>query len=99
MALDEMLASKGLSLDYVIEIRVDEAALFARIENRAAETGGARGDDNADTLRKRLSVYHDSTEPLLPYYRDQGVLKTVNGMAAIDEVAAQIEYFDITRER
>jgi adenylate kinase len=90
-ALDEMLASKGLSLDGVIEIRVDEAALFARIENRAAETGGARGDDNADTLRKRLSVYHENTAPLLPYYRDRGVLKKVDGMATIDDVAAQIE--------
>ena len=90
-ALDEMLASKGLSLDGVIEIRVDEAALFARIENRAAETGGARSDDNADTLRKRLTVYHENTAPLLPYYRDKGVLKSVDGMATIDEVAAQIE--------
>ena len=90
-ALDEMLASKGLSLDGVVEIRVDEAALFARIENRAAETGGARSDDNADTLRKRLAVYHENTAPLLPYYRDKGVLKSVDGMATIDEVAAQIE--------
>ena len=90
-ALDEMLASKGLSLDGVIEIRVAEAALFARIENRAAETGGARSDDNADTLRKRLAVYHENTAPLLPYYRDKGVLKSVDGMATIDEVAAQIE--------
>ena len=90
-ALDEMLASKGLSLDGVIEIRVNEAALFARIENRAAETGGARSDDNADTLRKRLAVYHENTAPLLPYYRDKGVLKSVDGMATIDEVAAQIE--------
>jgi adenylate kinase len=90
-ALDEMLASKGLSLDGVIEIRVDEAALVARIENRAAETGGARSDDNADTLRKRLAVYHENTAPLLPYYRDKGVLKSVDGMATIDEVAAQIE--------
>ena len=90
-ALDEMLTSKGLSLDGVIEIRVDEAALFARIENRAAESGGARSDDNADTLRKRLAVYHENTAPLLPYYRDKGVLKSVDGMATIDEVAAQIE--------
>jgi adenylate kinase len=90
-ALGKMLASKGLSLDGVIEIRVDEAALFARIENRAAETGGARSDDNADTLRKRLAVYHENTAPLLPYYRDKGVLKSVDGMATIDEVAAQIE--------
>jgi len=90
-ALDAMLASKNLSLDCVIEIKVDEAALFARIENRAAETGGARSDDNADTLRKRLAVYHENTAPLLPYYEGKGVLKTVDGMAAIDAVAMQID--------
>ena len=90
-ALDEMLDSKGLALDCVIEIKVDEAALFARIENRAAKTGGARSDDNADTLRKRLAVYHENTAPLLPYYADKGVLKTVDGMNQIDEVAAQID--------
>jgi len=85
-ALDEMLKSKGLALDFVIEIKVDEAALFARIENRAAETGGARSD-----VRKRLAVYHENTAPLLPYYADKGVLKTVDGMNSIDEVAAQID--------
>ena len=90
-ALDEMLDSKGLALNCVIEIKVDEEALFARIENRAAETGGARSDDNADTLRKRLAVYHENTAPLLPYYADKGVLKTVDGMNSIDEVAAQID--------
>jgi len=90
-ALDKMLDSKGLALDCVIEIKVDETALFARIENRAAETGGARSDDNADTLLKRLAVYHENTAPLLPYYADKGVLKTVDGMNSIDEVAAQID--------
>ncbi|MDA9054996.1 adenylate kinase [Alphaproteobacteria bacterium] len=90
-ALDEMLDSKGLALDCVIEIKVDEAALFARIENRAAETGGARSDDNADTLRKRLAVYHENTAPLLPYYADKGVLKSVDGMNSIDDVASQID--------
>ena len=90
-ALDEMMDSKGLALDCVIEIKVYEAALFARIENRAAETGGTRSDDNADTLRKRLAVYHENTAPLLPYYADKGVLKTVDGMNSIDEVAAQID--------
>ena len=90
-ALDEMLDSKGLALDCVIEIKVDEVALFARIENRAAETDGARSDDNADTLRKRLAVYHKKTAPLLPYYADKGVLKTVDGMNSIDEAASQID--------
>ena len=91
LALDKMLNSKKLALDHVIEIKVDKAALFARIENRAAETGGARSDDNADILRKRLEVYYENTAPLLPYYADKGVLKSVDGMNSIDEVASQID--------
>ena len=90
-ALDEMLSGKGLSLDYFIEIEVDDAALFARIENRAAKTGGARRDDNANTLRRRLAVYHERTAPLLPYYAEKGVLRSVEGMNSIDKVAAQID--------
>ena len=90
-ALDEMLSGKGLSLDYFIEIEVDDAALFERIENRAAKTGGARGDDNAATLRRRLAVYHERTAPLLPYYDKKRVLRSVDGMNSVDEVAAQID--------
>ena len=90
-ALDEMLSGKGLSLDYFIEIEVDDAALFARIENRATKTGGARADDNAATLRRRLAVYHERTAPLLPYYSEKGVLRSVDGMNSVDEVAAQID--------
>jgi len=91
LALDEMLVGKGLGVDCVIEIKVDEAALFARIENRAAESGGARSDDNADTLRKRLAVYHERTAPLIPYYLEKGVLQSVDGMNAVSDVAAQID--------
>ena len=90
-SLDEMLSGKGLSLDCFIEIEVDDAALFARIENRAAKTGGARADDNAATLRRRLAVYHERTAPLLPYYAEKGVLRSVDGMNSVDEVAAQID--------
>ena len=90
-ALDEMLATRGTNIDHVIEIKVDEAALFARIENRAAESGGARSDDNSDTLRKRLAVYHENTAPLLPYYRGKGVLRSVDGMGSIQDVATQID--------
>ena len=71
-ALDAMLAKKGLKLDHVISIEVDESALFARIEQRAAETGGARSDDNAETLKKRLVVYHEQTAPIIPYYGIKG---------------------------
>ena len=89
-ALDEILADKGRSLDHVIEIEVDESALFSRIANRAAErrrTGTARSDDNAETLRRRLAVYHENSAPLLPYYRSKSLLRSVDGMASIEEVA------------
>ena len=89
--LDTMLEQRGLALDHVIEISVDEDALFARIENRAAQTGGSRADDNAETLRKRLAVYHENTAPLLPYYDGKGLLKTVDGMNSIDEVGQAID--------
>ena len=93
-ALDEILAVKGQGLDHVIEIEVNESVLFARIANRALErrrTGMARSDDNAETLRKRLAVYHENTAPLLPYYRGRGVLRSVDGMGSIEAVATQID--------
>lgn len=49
-----------------------------------------RPDDNEETVKTRLAAYHAQTAPLLPYYRERGVLKTVDGMSAIDEVTAQI---------
>ena len=89
-ALDVMLADKGLNLDHVVSIVVDEEALFARIENRARETGGARSDDNAETLKKRLAVYHEQTAPIIPYYTEKGSLKSIDGMQGIDEVSGAI---------
>jgi len=90
-ALDAMFAEKAITLDKVIEIVVDEAALFDRIEKRAAETGGARGDDNAEVLAKRLKVYHENTAPVLPYYREQGSFVQIDGMQSIDEVGKQLK--------
>ena len=91
-ALDAMLKEKSLQLDAVIEIGVDDGILISRIEKRAAETeGGPRDDDNAEALKKRLGVYHAQTAPLITYYKDKGVLKSVDGMANIDNVSEQIE--------
>ncbi len=89
-ALDKMLKQKGLNLDAVIEIRVDDSILIDRIKTRIAESTQARADDNVETLTNRLEVYHAQTAPLLPYYEKQGKLKTVDGMGAIDEVTAAI---------
>ena len=90
-ALDVMLAEKGTRLDAVIEIKVDDEVLVERIETRIAESEETRSDDTVETLRERLKVYHAQTAPILPYYRDKGMLQTVDGMASIDEVTAQIE--------
>ncbi len=49
-----------------------------------------RPDDNAETMRSRLKTYHDQTAPLLPYYRDKGLLSSVDGMASVDDVSDQI---------
>ena len=90
-ALDIMLAELDQRIDAVIELQVDEAALIERIENRARETGGARADDNADVLKKRLAVYHELTAPILPYYGDRGMVQVVDGMQPIETVASRID--------
>jgi adenylate kinase len=94
-ALDRMLAEKGLKLDAVIELRVDEGALLKRIEKRIAETRARgellRDDDHPDVLLRRLLAYRDQTAPLVTYYKLQSVLRTIDGMAAIPEVAAAID--------
>ena len=92
-ALDKMLAEKGLPLDHVIEISVKDSVLIDRINTRVAQTPDAerRDDDNAETLKPRLEVYHGQTAPILPYYEGLGMLKMVDGMKPIDEVSKQIE--------
>jgi len=93
-ALDRMLAKRGRRIDTVIEIKVDDEALIRRSENRVKEMVAAgqkpREDDTPETLKNRLGVYYKNTAPLIAYYRNQGKLKTVDGMAPIPEVAAQI---------
>ncbi len=90
-ALDRMLAEHGKRIDAVIEIRVEDSRLIDRIRRRIAESGGARSDDNEETLKKRLEIYHRQTAPLLPYYRQRGILYTVDGMRPVEEVTRQIE--------
>jgi adenylate kinase len=90
-ALSGLLAKRGLKLDAVVELAVDDEILTDRIVGRAKETGGARADDTVETLRKRLSVYHAQTAPVAEHYRKKGMLKSVDGMGTMDEVSAAIE--------
>ena len=79
----------------MIELRVDEDALVRRIESRIAEMKARgeklRDDDNPEVLHKRLVAYRDLTAPLIAYYRQQGALRSVNGMAPIADVTAAID--------
>ena len=109
--------AKEMTLNHVVELTVDEAALIERITGRFSCSkcgagyhdrfqlprvdgvcdfcGGTeferRADDNEETVRARLEIYHAQTAPILPYYRERGVLDAVDGMADIDEVTRQIK--------
>ena len=89
-ALDAMLAERGKKIDLVLELKVDDAVLLGRVEARIKAGGVLRTDDTPQTLARRLDVYYRNTAPLIDYYRRQGKLKTVDGMAQIAAVTAQI---------
>ena len=90
-ALDEILNKLELNLDIVIEIIVKDEVLISRIENRVRESKNARSDDNAEVLKNRLNVYHQSTEMIKPYYLETGKLVKIDGMRGIEEVSRDIE--------
>jgi adenylate kinase len=93
-ALDRLLKSLGKKIDLAIELKVNDEVLIERSANRVKEMIAAgqspRPDDTPETLRNRLDVYYRNTAPLIAYYRNQGKLKTVHGMAPIAEVMKSI---------
>jgi adenylate kinase len=94
-ALDRLLAERGLRLDAVIELQVDEGILLKRIETRVAEMTARgeklRSDDNPEVLKGRLAAYRAQTAPLAYYYASKGMHRVVDGMAPIDVVTAAID--------
>ena len=94
-ALDRMLAERGLKLDAVIELKVDEGILLKRMETRVAQMKARgetpRADDNPDILHRRLLAYRGQTAPLAGYFQLQGVLRSLDGMASVDEVSHAID--------
>ena len=87
-ALDRLLEGRGRQVDRVIRLRVDDAALIARITRRFDEQG--RADDNPEVFATRLHAYLTQTTPLLAYYQGQGKVSEVDGMAPIDAVSDAI---------
>jgi len=93
-ALDRMLAARARQIDMVLELKVDEAVLIRRAEQRVKDTlaqgGTPRSDDEPDTVKFRQKVYRENTAPLLAYYGKQGKVVTVDGMAPIADVTGSI---------
>lgn len=103
-AVESMLAERGIALDAVIEFVVDDKALVGRIVKRAEDAKAAgqpvRKDDNPVVFEERLREYYKKTAPLIGYYYAKRTLKSVDGMAGIDTVTAEIEALlaAVTRE-
>jgi len=89
-ALDDMLSHMKRAIEHVVVLEVDENALLDRIKSRVAESDNTRADDNEETLRKRLEIYHSQTAPVLPYYQGNGLMRRIDGMQSIEQVAANI---------
>ena len=93
-ALEKLMSEAGQRIAAVIELRVDDAALVSRIVRRAEESAAAglpvRQDDTPEVFADRLREYYKKTAPLLGYYYAKGGLRQVDGIAPVDQVAAQI---------
>jgi adenylate kinase len=94
-ALRALLAKKGMDLDAVVELVVDENALVDRMRKRVEESLAAgkpvRADDNPESFKTRLDAYRKQTAPVSAHYAGRGELKRVDGMLPIDDVSAAID--------
>ena len=87
-ALKKRLHERGHKIAAMIELAVPEEELMARLINRGKESG--RSDDNEETIKKRLNVYHTQTAPLIDWYKKEGVHHHVEGLGTVEEIFARI---------
>ncbi|MBO1363136.1 adenylate kinase [Prevotella sp. A2931] len=87
-SLKKMLAERDHKIAAMIELSVPEEELMARLINRGKESG--RSDDNEETIKKRLNVYHTQTAPLIDWYRGEGVHYHVEGLGTVDDIFDRI---------
>ena len=94
-ALQELLERRGLTLDAVLELAVDEGALVDRMRKRVNETraagGAVRADDNPESFKTRLEAYRAQTAPVSAHYAKRSELTRIDGMAPIEDVTAEID--------
>ncbi len=87
-ALKEMLAKRGHKVAAMIELDVPEDELMKRLILRGKQSG--RSDDNEETIKKRLTVYHNQTAPLIDWYKKEGIHHHINGLGELDRIFADI---------
>lgn len=88
-ALKKLLEKRGTELHAVVGLEVPEDELVERMLNRGKETG--RADDNLETIKKRLDVYHSQTAPLRDYYSKEGKYLKINGSGKVEEIFGEIK--------
>ena len=87
-ALKEMLSERGHKVAAMIELDVPEDELMTRLVKRGKESG--RSDDNEETIKKRLDVYHNQTAPLIEWYKNEGIHHHIDGLGELDRVFSDI---------
>ena len=87
-ALKKMLAERGHCVAAMIELFVPEDELMTRLVLRGQQSG--RSDDNEETIKKRLDVYHQQTSPLIDWYEKEGIRHHVDGLGSINDIFARV---------
>ena len=88
-AFETMLSGNGDALSAVLNFSVPEAELTERMLGRAQAEG--RTDDRPETIRERMRVYREKTEPLVGFYRDRDLLAEIDGVGSVSEVAGRVD--------
>lgn len=88
-ALKKMLKERGAEVDAVVGLEVDEPELIDRLIKRGKESG--RSDDNLETIKKRLNVYHSQTQPLHDFYIEEDRYLPIKGVGSVDEIFDNIK--------
>lgn len=88
-ALEKLLADRGMAIDAVVGLEVPEDELVKRLVMRGQQSG--RSDDNEDTIKSRLGVYHNQTAPLQDFYKKKGIYKPIKGTGSVDDIFSDIK--------
>ena len=87
-ALKKMLAERGQDVTVMVDLEVPEDELMTRLIKRGKDSG--RADDNEETIKKRLHVYHSQTAPLIDWYKNEKKYHHINGLGTMDGIFADI---------